>query len=185
MRRVLERCMLLGCVPWSLAASGCWADPDEGELDINSVAQAFNASQCATARAAATFSGEYSWRSPTNYNTSCNAVDETTGGGLRFLPYGSMVDPFQLTTQAACQATTLRSVFYTRSGSVWVLAKDESHPGVWAVGPFGSMECDGLASSFPPPGGGIGVRVATTVRRPSGSSFITVPFVTDFHRKPP
>ena len=184
MCRVLERCMLLGCVLWSLA-SGCWVGLDEEELDVNAVAQAFNASQCATARATATFSGEYVWNSPTNYNTSCNAVDETTGGSQLFLPYGSRVDPFRLTTQAACQATTLRTVFYTRSGSGWVLAKDESHQGVWAVGPFGSMECDGLSSSFPPPGGGIGVRVATTVRRPSGSSFITVPFVTDFDRRPP
>jgi hypothetical protein len=185
MRRVFARWILCSCVLGSLASSGCLAEVDDGDEDISTATQAFTASQCATATAVATFSVEYSWSSPANYGGACNAVDETNGGGSGlFLPYSSSVAPLSITTQAACQATTLRSVFYTRSGSTWVIAKDEPHQGIWTLGPFGHMECDGLSSSFPPPGGGIGVRVATTVRRPSGSSFITVPFATSFSRKP-
>jgi hypothetical protein len=173
--------MLCGCLLGGLALTGCLADGDEGDVDINTVAQAFNATQCATASPAASFSGEYMWNSPASYGTACNAVDEATGGSGLFMPYGSDVNPFAITTQAACQATTLRTVFYTRSGSAWVLAKDESHQGVWNTG---LGQCDGLSSSFPPPGGGIGVRVATTVRRPSGTSFVTVPFMTQLRRRP-
>jgi hypothetical protein len=167
----------------ALAVGGCGTELDEEDVDVST--SAFTASQCARATAAATFTGEYVWGSATNYSTACNAVDETTGGSSLFQPYGSEVNPSKLpTTQSACQSVTIRSTFYTKSGSTWVLAKDESHAGVWGPLPFGAVGCSLPGTSFPPPGGGIDVRVATTVRRPSGSSFVTLPFTTSLSRMP-
>lgn len=167
----------------TLALWGCQTAPVETETEL--AASAFTASQCASASPVKVFSGEYSWGSPTSYGTACNAIDETTGGSGLFLPYGSAVDANALpTSQAACEAVTIRTTFYTKSGSTWVLKKDESHSGVWGPIPFDRIGCSLESTSFPPPGGGIGVRVATTVRRPSGTSFVTLPFTTSFFRKP-
>lgn len=167
----------------TLALWGCQTEPAESEVELPIAA--YNASQCASASPAATFSGEYRWASPTNYGTRCNAVDETSGGSGLFMPYGSGVNPDALpTSKSACEAVTIRSTFYTKSDGRWVLAKDESHSGVWGPIPIGRVGCSLEGTSFPPPGGGIGVRVATTVRRPSGTSFVTLPFTTAFLRKP-
>lgn len=165
---------------------GCSAEM-ASEDDIGNVSQAFNASQCSTSTALATFSGEYTWSSPSNYGTACNAVDETTGGSGLYIGYGSQIDANQApANQTDCQNTTIRTVFYTRSSSSnpWSLVQDESHQGVWTAGPFSSFYCDQLSTFLPPPGGGIDVRVATTVRRPSGSSFVTYPFYSQLIRKP-
>jgi hypothetical protein len=169
----------------SLALGGCATDlgaaDDEGiELQTG----AFTASQCQTASPVATFTGAYSWSSSSSYGGNCNAVDETTGGSSLYLPYGSEVVASSLPkTSAACQAVTIRSVFYRKSNGAWVIQKDESHSGVWGALPFGGTGCTVQGTSFPPPGVP-GVRVATTVRSPSGSSFVTYPFVTSFQRKP-
>lgn len=167
----------------TLALWGCETQPVEREVEL--ATSAYNASQCASATPVATFSGEYFWSSSSNYGTSCNAVDETSGGSGLFLPYGSGANPNALpTSQSACESVFIRTVFYTKTGSTWVLQKDESHSGVWGPLPFGATGCSLEGTSFPPPGGGIDVRVATTVRRPSGSSFVTLPFTTTFSRKP-
>lgn len=167
----------------TLALLGCETAPVENDVEL--ATSAYNATQCATASPVATFSGEYNWASPSSYSTKCNAVDETTGGSGLFLPYGSYVDANALpTSQDACEAVTIRTTFYTKSGSTWVLKKDESHSGVWGPIPFDRIGCSLEGTSFPPPGGGIDVRVATTVRRASGSSFVTLPFTTSFVRKP-
>jgi hypothetical protein len=166
----------------SLALAGCGTELDAD--DVETETSAFTAAQCQTASPVATFTGAYTWNSPSSYGTGCNAVDETSGGSSLYLPYGSYVLESNLpTTKAACEATTIRSVFYRTSGGAWVIQKDESHSGVWGPIPINRTGCSLQGTSFPVPGVPK-VRVATTVRRASGSSFVTLPFTTTFQRKP-
>jgi hypothetical protein len=137
-----------------LAQAGCATDVGTDDVELKT--GAFTAEQCA----------------------------ETTGGSSAYLPYGSYVVESSLpTTKAACQAVTIRSVFYRTYMGGWVIQKDESHTGVWGPIPIGRTGCSLEGTSFPVPGVP-GVRVATTIRRPSGSSFVTYPFTTSFQRKP-
>jgi hypothetical protein len=165
-----------------LAQAGCATDVGTDDVELRT--GAFTADQCAAASPVATFTGAYSWPSPSSYGTACNAVDETTGGSSAYLPYGSNVVESSLpTTKTACQAVTIRSIFYRTYMGGWVIQKDESHSGVWGPIPIGRTGCSLEGTSFPVPGVP-GVRVATTIRRPSGSSFVTYPFTTSFQRKP-
>ena len=174
----------LGLLLAILANTGCSMEA-ASEEDLSTVSEAFTANQCAGASAVATFTGVYSWTSSTNYGGACNAVDELSGGSGLFMPYGSGASPADLpTNQTDCQATTLRSVFYKKISGAWVIQKDESHAGVWGPKPFGGMQCTVAETSFPPPGGGTDVRVATTLRRSNTGSLITYRFTTSFVKEP-
>lgn len=181
------KCMRRGavgvCLPIVMSLLGCSAEMAEDE-DLGEVSLAFNASQCSTATAAHTVTagGPFNWASPSNYGMACNAVDDLAPRSGLYLPYYSKAQG--PTNQAQCEATTIRTVFYTRpaAGGAWVVADDESHAGVWTPEPFGGFTCY-LSTSFPPQVGQ-NVRIATTVRRPSGSSFVVDPFNTAINRKP-
>jgi hypothetical protein len=185
---VLSAAGRLGAIAFAMAMSGCAMDAGlegEAEEDLGSVSSAFTSNQCASATAAATVSGQFVWNSPSNYGGNCNAVDHAGASSL-YLPYGASITANQgPTTQATCEATYIRTVFYKKNGSgVWVAQKDESNYGVWQAGPFGVMECANLGTSYPPQGTGVQVRMATTARRPSGSSFVTYPITAVIWRKP-
>jgi hypothetical protein len=129
---------------------------------------------------------EYSWTSSPNYGGACNAVVDTVGsnanGGL-WLPYGSEADLNSLpTTQAACETVTIRTVFYF--GTAGNSHEEQSYTGVWGPMPFNRTGCSLQGTARFGQGVGVEVRVATTVRRPSASSFVTYPFTTSHHRKP-
>ena len=165
--------------------TGCSADvADEEGLD--SVSQAFNASQCATATAVATLGGEGSWELPGDYGTQCNAVDNL---GFLVDDYYSSTNTFTggPNTKANCLATTIRSVFYTRpdSSSPWTFLDDRSGPGEWVPNSIGGGFYCTLSTGIDAPGVGADVRVATTVRRyGSGSAFKAYPFSTGASRDP-
>lgn len=166
--------------------TGCTMETGDDEENLGTRTEAFNANQCATASPVATFSGQYTWNSPTTYGTACNAVDETTGGSSLYLGYYSTIASGGIpTNKAHCEATYSRSVFYTKSGSTWVVQKDTTDWGVWESQPVtGNMICNTGGGFFPPPGGGTDVRVATTARRIVGSSFVTLPITAGLMLKP-
>lgn len=178
----------LGPIAFAIAMGGCalegGAYADEEEL--GSVSSAFTSNQCASASAAATFVGQFIWNSPSNYGGACNAVDHAGASPAGYMPYGASITANQRpTTQATCEATYIRTVFYKKNSSgAWVAQKDESHYGVWQAAPFGGMECVNLDTSYPPQGSGVEVRMATTARRASGSSFVTYPITASIWKKP-
>lgn len=176
---------LLASLALVSAAAGCSGYDGAVDENVDSVSQAFNTSQCATAGAVATFTGQYTWGSPSSYGTACNAVDETTGGSGLYIGYSSEPNLNALpTNQATCEQISIRSVFYTWNGSAWILQSDQSLAATWGPDPFGTFRCLLDGTFFPPPGGGTDVRVATTVRRGSGSTLVTYPFTTLLRKKP-
>ena len=165
--------------------TGCSADVADEE-GLESVSQAFNASQCASATAVATLGGEGSWELPGDYGTKCNAVDNL---GFLVDAYGSSSSTFSggPNTRANCRATTITSVFYTRpdSSSPWTFLEQQSFPGEWLPGIFDGPFWCSLSTYIEAPSPGADVRVATTVRRyGSGSAFKAYPFTTSAYRDP-
>jgi hypothetical protein len=171
----------------ALALSGCQSGVSNEDKETTLVIAAYTSSQCAATAPIATFFGAYRWGSSSNYNTKCNAVDDTALGTALYSGYGSSASVLP-NNQVACEATQITSLFYTRiadgTNFGWVQQKLEAHAGVWRPNQFHVNQCSLESTSYPPQVNGILVRVATTVRQANGTSFITIPFNSYLKLKP-
>jgi hypothetical protein len=166
-----------------LALIACESSVSNEDKDNTLTTAAYGSSECATAPSTKSFYGKYVWTSSSDYTTSCNAIDDTALGTAGYSGYGSNIKNVP-TNQADCEATGITSAFYTRmaDGTTggWTLQKTEEHTGAWKI-IAGFGVCNLHSTNFPPQASRVLVRVATTVRRYSGSSYITLPFSSFLH----
>jgi hypothetical protein len=173
-KRVSAVLLAAGLVSTSVGCSMETGNSAESE-NTDTVSLAYNQSQCATAGAVATFPTAYSYTSPTNYSTACNAVDATSMAENSFGNFVHWAGPLP-TTAAACANSDMRAIWYAKFDGVnWGVVTDTDHVGVWSGG-----RCTIADISFAS-ARGQATRIASTARTYTGTTFTTSKFTLSTH----